>query len=46
MTEAATIASMPLYTHVDRVARGLTAQDIGPVDPIPPERLFPLDQQV
>jgi cyclopropane fatty-acyl-phospholipid synthase-like methyltransferase len=38
------IAAMPLYTHTDRVARGLAAQGIGPADPIPPEKLFPLDQ--
>src|SRR5215472_8229775 len=35
---------MPLYTNDDRIARGLAAQGIGPNDPIPPERLFPLDQ--
>jgi cyclopropane fatty-acyl-phospholipid synthase-like methyltransferase len=40
----ASIASMPLYTHTDRIARGLAAQGIGPADPIPPERLFALDQ--
>jgi cyclopropane fatty-acyl-phospholipid synthase-like methyltransferase len=39
-----TIAAMPLYTHTDRVARGLAAQGIGPADAIPPEILFPLDQ--
>jgi cyclopropane fatty-acyl-phospholipid synthase-like methyltransferase len=39
-----TIGSMPLYTHTDRIARGLAAQGIGPDDPIPPERLFALDQ--
>ena len=40
----ATIAAMPLYTNLDRIARGLAAQGIGPADPIPPEKLFPLDQ--
>jgi cyclopropane fatty-acyl-phospholipid synthase-like methyltransferase len=39
-----TLAAMPLYTHTDRIARGLAAQGIGPADPIPPESLFPLDQ--
>jgi SAM-dependent methyltransferase len=38
------IETMPLYTHVDRIARGLAARGIGPADPIPPEQLFPLDQ--
>jgi cyclopropane fatty-acyl-phospholipid synthase-like methyltransferase len=38
------IGSMPLYTHLDRIARGLAALGIGPADPIPPQRLFPLDQ--
>jgi cyclopropane fatty-acyl-phospholipid synthase-like methyltransferase len=44
MTDSATIRSMPLYTHLDRIERGLAAQGIGPADAIPPERLFPLDQ--
>jgi cyclopropane fatty-acyl-phospholipid synthase-like methyltransferase len=39
-----TIGSMPLYTHTDRIARGLAARGIGPADPIPPELLFQLDQ--
>jgi sarcosine/dimethylglycine N-methyltransferase len=39
-----TIAEMPLYTHTDRVARGLAAQGIGPADAIPPEALWALDQ--
>lgn len=38
------IGGMPLYTHLDRIARGLAAAGIGPNDPIPPERLFALDQ--
>ena len=44
MTENSTIAAMPLYTNLDRVARGLAALGIGPKDPIPPEQLFALDQ--
>jgi cyclopropane fatty-acyl-phospholipid synthase-like methyltransferase len=44
MSENSTIAAMPLYTHLDRVARGLAALGIGPGDPIPPEQLFALDQ--
>lgn len=36
--------SMPLYTHLERIERGLAAKGIGPSDPIPPEQLFPLDQ--
>ncbi len=40
----ASIAAMPLYTHTDRVARGLAALGIGPADPIPPEALHQLDQ--
>jgi cyclopropane fatty-acyl-phospholipid synthase-like methyltransferase len=35
---------MPLYTHIDRVARGLAARGIGPDDAIPPEQLVALDQ--
>ncbi len=44
MTDAPTIAAMPLYTNLDRIARGLAAKGIGPNDPIPPESLFALDQ--
>jgi sarcosine/dimethylglycine N-methyltransferase len=44
MTEDAPISAMPLYTHLDRIERGLAAAGIGPSDPIPPEQLFPLDQ--
>jgi cyclopropane fatty-acyl-phospholipid synthase-like methyltransferase len=40
----ATLAAMPLYTNLDRVARGLAVLGIGPKDPIPPEMLFALDQ--
>ena len=38
------IADVPLYTNLDRVARGLAALGIGPKDPIPAETLFALDQ--
>ena len=39
-----TIEAMPLYTHLDRIDKGLAALGIGPRDPIKPEQLFPLDQ--
>jgi len=35
---------MPLYTNLDRIARGLAAHGIGPDDPISSEQLFALDQ--
>ena len=38
------LSAMPLYTNLDRIARGLAAQGIGPGDPIRPEQLFALDQ--
>ena len=38
------IADMPLYTNLDRIARGLSARGIGGQDAIPPEQLFDLDQ--
>jgi SAM-dependent methyltransferase len=38
------IATMPLYTHLDRIERGLAAQGIGPKDRFRPEQLFTLDQ--
>lgn len=38
------IAAMPLYTHLGRIARGLSARGIGAQDAIPPEQLFDLDQ--
>src|SRR5258705_10200117 len=38
------LGSMPPYTHVDRIARGLAARGIGPNDAIPPDQLFALDQ--
>jgi len=44
MNDDITISSMPLYTNVDRIAKGLAARGIGPADPIPPEQLFALDQ--
>ena len=40
----ATIASVPLYTNLDRIANELAARGIGPSDPIPPEQLFAIDQ--
>jgi len=44
MSEVAPIATMPLYTNVDRIAKGLAALGIGPTDPIQPEQLFAMDQ--
>jgi cyclopropane fatty-acyl-phospholipid synthase-like methyltransferase len=44
MQDTPTLAEMPLYQHLDRVASGLAAQGIGPSDPIPMETLFGLDQ--
>lgn len=44
MTDAAAITRVPLYTHTDRIARGLAVRGIGPADPITPEDLYPLDQ--
>jgi hypothetical protein len=44
MSEQSALGSMPLYTHVDRIARGLAARGIGPNDAIAPEQLFALDQ--
>ena len=38
------IADVPLYTNLDRIARGLSAHGIGAKDAIPPEELFGLDQ--
>jgi cyclopropane fatty-acyl-phospholipid synthase-like methyltransferase len=40
----ATLGDMPLYTHLDRIERGLAAQGIGPGEPVRPEQLFALDQ--
>ena len=44
MSERSALSAVPLYRHVDRVARGLAAQGIGPDEAIPPEALFGLDQ--
>jgi len=44
MSDVAPIATMPLYTNVDRIAKGLVALGIGPTDPIRPEQLFAMDQ--
>ena len=44
MSDQATIESIPLYTHLDRINTGLAALGIGPEDPIRPDQLFPLDQ--
>jgi cyclopropane fatty-acyl-phospholipid synthase-like methyltransferase len=44
MTKSAPIESMPLYTHLDRIERGLAALGIGPTDTVRPEQLFGLDQ--
>jgi hypothetical protein len=38
------IADVPLYTNLDRIARRLSAHGIGAKDAIPPEELFGLDQ--
>jgi cyclopropane fatty-acyl-phospholipid synthase-like methyltransferase len=44
MRDPSDLRAVPLYTHVDRVARGLAARGIGPDDAIPPAELFTLDQ--
>ena len=44
MNAPAGIASMPLYTHVDRIERGLASLGIRPGDPVRPEQLFRFDQ--
>jgi hypothetical protein len=38
------IDALPLYSHLEPIARSLAAQGIGPADPIPPEQLSPLVQ--
>lgn len=38
------IESMPLYTNLERIGKGLAALGISPTDPIRPEQLFPFDQ--
>lgn len=44
MSDPSGLRSMPLYMHVDRIARGLAALGVGPNDAISPEQLFALDQ--
>jgi cyclopropane fatty-acyl-phospholipid synthase-like methyltransferase len=44
MAREKSIADMPLYTNLDRIARGLLAHGVGAKDAIPPEQLFDLDQ--
>jgi SAM-dependent methyltransferase len=44
MSARAGIESMPLYTHIDRIERGLAALGIRPGDPVTPEQLFGFDQ--
>jgi cyclopropane fatty-acyl-phospholipid synthase-like methyltransferase len=44
MSDSSDLRAVPLYTHVDRVARGLAARGFGPNDAIPPAELFALDQ--
>jgi cyclopropane fatty-acyl-phospholipid synthase-like methyltransferase len=44
MSDPSDLRAVPLYTHVERVARGLAARGIGPNDAIPPAELFALDQ--
>jgi len=44
MSDRTAISSMPLYTNLDRVERGLAALGIGPGDAIQPEQLFAIDQ--
>ena len=39
-----TIVDMPLYTHLDRIERGLAAMGIAPGAAVRPEQLFVLDQ--
>jgi cyclopropane fatty-acyl-phospholipid synthase-like methyltransferase len=38
------IADMPLYTHLDRIERGLAAEGVAPGAAVRPEQLFALDQ--
>jgi cyclopropane fatty-acyl-phospholipid synthase-like methyltransferase len=38
------IADMPLYTHLDRIERGLAAAGVAPGAAVRPEQLFALDQ--
>ena len=43
MSDRTAISSMPLYTNLDRVERGLAALGIGPGDAIQPEQLFAIE---
>src|SRR3954447_8056086 len=44
MSDDVTIESIPLYTNLDRITKGLAALGIGSTDSIQPEQLFPFDQ--
>ena len=44
MSDLSDLRAVPLYTHVNQVARGLAARGIGPDDAIPTAELFALDQ--
>lgn len=44
MAEKAAIGSVPLYTELERIDKGLAAMGIGPQDPIRADQLFALDQ--
>src|SRR3954447_18852909 len=44
MSDDVTIESIPLYTNLDRITKGLAALGIGSIDSIQPEQLFPFDQ--
>jgi len=44
MVDNSAIGSMPLYTELERIDKGLAALGIGPRDSIRADQLFPLDQ--
>ena len=44
MTDSTGLASMPLYTHPDRIDKELAALGIGPDEPVSAEQLFSMDQ--
>jgi cyclopropane fatty-acyl-phospholipid synthase-like methyltransferase len=44
MSASTGIESMPLYTHVDRIERGLASLGIRPGEPVRTEQLFRFDQ--
>jgi cyclopropane fatty-acyl-phospholipid synthase-like methyltransferase len=44
VTDKPDIRAMPLYTHVDRIERGLASQGIRADEKLRPEQLFGLDQ--